>query len=66
MSMTMFFCRSAVYLAAFAAAWYGLSALHYEKFLRGSHVRQAQVLYVMMAMALAWMAGSFILEFIYR
>ena len=64
--MVRFYVRCAVYLVTFAASWYAMSALQFEKALKANHVRQAQVLYVLCVMALAWLSGSFLLEFIYN
>ena len=41
-----------------------MQALNYEKLLKKGHVRQAQVLYFLLVMALAWLSGSFVLEFL--
>ena len=58
--------RAAVYAACFCASFYGMSALDYEKCLRQNHVYQARLLYVLLAMALGYLSGSFIISFIYR
>lgn len=63
--MLTFLIRAFVYLACFAAAWYGLSAVNYEKFLRQGHVTEAQILYFMLAAGIAYLAGSFVLSFAY-
>lgn len=60
-----FITRVAVYMVCFALSFFGLSAVHYERFLKPNHVPQAQVLYWLLVMALAYLAGSFILAFIY-
>ncbi len=65
MSIVTFLARSIVYIACFAASWYGLGAFHYEKILRQNHVRQAQVLYILLCMGLAYLSGSFLLAFMY-
>ena len=66
MTLVTFFVRCIVYIACFAASWYGLGALHYEKLLRQNHVKQAQVLYALLCMGLAYVSGSFLLAFLYR
>jgi uncharacterized membrane protein YwzB len=43
-----------------------MSALNYEKLLRKDHVVQAQILYFLLIMALAYLSGSFLLSFMYR
>ena len=55
-----------VFVVCFAAAWYGLSAINYEKLLKANHVKEAQILYFMIVASIAYLAGSFILAFVYR
>lgn len=64
--MIDYFLEAFVYVVCFAASWYGLSAIHYEKLLKANHVKEAQVLYFMIVAAIAYLAGSFILVFVYR
>jgi uncharacterized membrane protein YwzB len=66
MDLLHFYLRSAVYLVCLIAAWYGMSAVNYEAILRKDHVRQAQVLYFMIVIGLAYLCGSFLLAFIFR
>ena len=49
----------------FLLSFAGMSALDYNRFLKQGHAVQAQILYALMVMALAWMSGSFIISFIY-
>lgn len=65
MELSGFIARTAVYLICLAASWYGMSAVNYEKLLRRNHVVQAQILYILIVFALAYLSGSFILSFIY-
>lgn len=65
MNLLHFILRAAVYILCFILSIYGLSALNYEKALRKDHVKQAQVLYVLLALGLAYLAGSFINAFLY-
>lgn len=62
--MIAYLTRTFVYLVCFAAAAYGLSAVNYEKMLRKNHVREAQILYFMLAAGIAYLAGSFVLAFV--
>lgn len=66
MELSAFLARSAVYLICLAASWYGMSAVDYEKILRKGHVPQAQILYFLIVIGLAYLSGSFILAFLYR
>lgn len=64
--MLSYLIKAFVYVTCFACSWYGLNALNYEKLLKKGHVREAQVLYFMIVAALAYLAGSFILAFVYN
>ncbi|MBR3363289.1 MAG: DUF1146 domain-containing protein [Solobacterium sp.] len=64
--MAAFFVRCIVYIGCFLLSWYSLRALNYEQFLRKDHVSQAQVLYFLLVMALAYLSGSFLLAFMYH
>lgn len=64
--MIDYFLDAFVYIVCFAAAWYGLSAINYEKFIKANHVKEAQILYFMIVASIAFLAGSFILAFVYR
>ncbi|MBF1091937.1 MAG: DUF1146 domain-containing protein [Solobacterium sp.] len=54
---------SVVYLLMFLVTWFAMDAINYEKLLRKNKVNQAQVLYFILVMAIAYLAGSFILSF---
>ena len=56
--------RDIVYILCFILSMQAMQALNYEKLLQKGHVRQAQVLYFLLVMALAWLSGSFVLEFL--
>ena len=58
-----FILRSVVYLLMFLVTWFAMDAINYEKLLRKNKVNQAQVLYFILVMAIAYLAGSFILSF---
>ena len=63
MSNLHFILRSIVYLLMFVVTWFAMDAINYEKLLRKNKVNQAQVLYFILVMAVAYLAGSFILSF---
>ncbi|MDD6257887.1 MAG: DUF1146 domain-containing protein [Erysipelotrichaceae bacterium] len=46
--------------------WYAMRCVNYEKILKKGNVAEAQVLYVLIVMGIAWLAGSFILAFFYQ
>ena len=63
MSNLYFILRSVVYLLMFLVTWFAMDAINYEKLLRKNKVNQAKVLYFILVMAIAYLAGSFILSF---
>lgn len=63
MSNLHFILRTIVYLLMFIVTWFAMDAINYEKLLRKNKVNQAQVLYFILVMAIAYLAGSFILSF---
>ena len=63
MANLYFILRSVVYLLMFLVTWFAMDAINYEKLLRKNKVNQAQVLYFILVMAVAYLAGSFILSF---
>ena len=63
MSNLYFILRSVVYLLMFLVTWFAMDAINYEKLLRKNKVNQAQALYFILVMAVAYLAGSFILSF---
>ena len=63
MSNLYYILRSIVYLLMFIVTWFAMDAINYEKLLRKNKVNQAQVLYFILVMAIAYLAGSFILSF---
>ena len=56
--------RDVVYILCFILSMQAMQALNYEKLLKKGHVRQAQVHYFLLVMALAWLSGSFVLTFL--
>lgn len=51
-----------VYLSCFAFSLYGMSALDFKRFIKPSKVSQAWILWILVAMSLAYLAGTFLLE----
>ena len=64
MDLLAFYIRAAVYIICLLLSFYGLSALDFKKFLKQGYVRQAQILYVLLVLALAYLSAGFILGFI--
>jgi uncharacterized integral membrane protein (TIGR02327 family) len=66
MALAVFIEKCAVYILSFAVTWYAMTAVNYERFLKKGHVRQAQILYFLIVLAVAYLVGSFALAFIYQ
>ncbi len=64
--MLDFIIRLFVYLGCFVLSMYGLSSVNYEKFIRSGKVRQAQVLYLLVAMGIAKLAAEFLMNIAYK
>lgn len=64
--MQDFIVRMTVYLTCFALSLYALSSVNYEKILRKGKVWQAQILYILLAMALATLAAQFLMGIAYK
>lgn len=63
--MISFLVKALVYVACFALSYWALQGLDYNRFLKQGHVTQGQILFFLLAMGLAYLAGSFILELCY-
>lgn len=66
MGLFPFFIKAGIYILSFIVTWYAMRCVNYEKILKKGHVAEAQVLYVLIVMGIAWLAGSFILAFFYQ
>ncbi|MBR2770168.1 MAG: DUF1146 domain-containing protein [Solobacterium sp.] len=65
MELSFFFLKTGIYLLAFILSFYGLSALDYSRFLKQGHTAQAQVLYWILVLSLAYLSGSFLISFLF-
>ena len=63
--MNQFIYRVIVYLLSFILSLYGLSALDFNRFLKKNKVTEAQVLYFLLALALAYLVASHLMSIIY-
>lgn len=66
MDRVYFLIRAGIYLICLVLAWHAMSAVSFEKMLKKNHVVQAQVLYFMLVISLAYLCGSFILAVVYH
>lgn len=56
--------KGTVYILCFILSMQAMQAVNYEKMLKPNHVRQAQVLYFLLVMSLAYLSGSFVCVFL--
>lgn len=63
--MVQFLIRCGIYILALVVSYFALDAVNYEKILKKGHVKQAQILYFLLVIALAYLVGSFCCAFIY-
>jgi uncharacterized integral membrane protein (TIGR02327 family) len=61
-----FVLRAGIYILSFVVVFYAMQSVNYEKLLKAGHVRQAQVLYFLIIIALSYLVGSFFNVFLYR
>ena len=63
--MYNFWYKVIVYLVCFVGALYGLSALDFNRFLKQGRVAQANILYAMLALSIAYLVGTLLLNIVY-
>ena len=63
--MNRFVFQVIVYLLSFVLSMYGMSALDYNRFLKKGKTQEAAVLYLLLAMGLAYLVGSLLMNIIY-
>ena len=63
--MRNFIIKLIIYMVCFGISMYGLGALNYEKFLRSGKTMQAQVLFIIIAMSIAWLMSQFLINITY-
>ena len=64
--MTDFIVRVIVYALCFALSLYGMSALDFNRCLKKNKVTEAQVLYFLLSLSLAYLTGTLILSVLYH
>lgn len=63
--MIWFFVKTFIYMVSLAVSWYAMQAWDYEKILKKGHVQQAQILYFLIMIALAYLVAQFFMGFMY-
>ncbi len=56
--------QAGIYIICFVVCFYALGALDFSRYIRQGHVLQAQILYWLLVMSLAYLSGSFIIALI--
>ncbi len=64
--MTDYIMRVIIYLLCFAVSFYALGALDFNRFLKKNKVMQAQVLYILLSLSLAYLTGTLLLSVLYH
>lgn len=59
-----FIIRAIVYILSFIVVFDSMKCINYEKLLKKGHVAQAQILYYLIVMGIAYLVGSFVMIFI--
>lgn len=60
-----FLIRAVIYIMSLFVSFYALQALDFQKLLKANRVSEARVLYALLVIALAYLVGSFIIQFLY-
>ena len=63
--MLRFILKIVIYLLSFVLSLYGLSALDFNRFVKKGKIAQAQTLFILIAMIMAYLLGGFIMSAIY-
>lgn len=64
--MLEFITRITIYLASFAIAFYALGSVNTDKFIRSGRIKQAQILFLLVAMALGKLVAEFLMSLAYK
>ena len=63
--MNSFIYRAIIYLVSFFISLYALNALDFNRFIKKGRTSEAQILYFLIAMSLAYLVGSMLISLIY-
>ena len=66
MELSVFYLRAGIYIACLLLSFFAMSSLNFEKWIKANHIWQAQLLYALCVMALAYLSAQFILAFLFR
>lgn len=63
--MSEFYLKTLIYTLSLILSFYSLQAIDYNRLIKKNHVSQAQLLYFLCVVALAYLVGSFFIAFFY-
>lgn len=63
--MTKFYIRVCIYIFAFVICLFCLNGLDFNRFIKKGKIAQGQVLYIVIAMIMAYLLGNFFMAVIY-
>ena len=66
MELSLFYIRAAIYIICLILSYVAMSSLNFEKVIKANHVWQAQLLYALCIISLAYLSAQFILGFLFR
>lgn len=64
--MKEFIYRTVLYLACFCVSFWALMGLDFERFIRKGRTKQAQMILLLVSMALAYLVAQFLMGLLYR
>ncbi len=56
--------QACVYILSFIVVFQAMKCINYEKLLKKGYVAQAQILYFLLVVAIAYLVGSFVMVFV--
>lgn len=64
-NLLAFLCKALVYMISLFLSFYAMKSFSFEKLIKKNHVQEAQLLYALLVIALAYLVGQFFLGFLY-
>ncbi len=64
-NLLAFLCKALVYMISLFLSFYAMKSFNFEKLIKKNHVQEAQLLYALLVIALAYLVGQFFLGFLY-
>lgn len=64
-NLLAFLCKALVYMISLFLSFYAMKSFNFENLIKKNHVQEAQLLYALLVIALAYLVGQFFLGFLY-